>query len=63
LAATFIAFDSETFAYDEQSAGSEGRRLEIAFDGDRASVNRIDIDAYCGVGAQLVGDYHQRAPD
>ena len=62
LVAQFIAFDAETFAYGEQSASADRRQLEIVFEDGRAVLKRIDIDAYCGVGARLVGTYQQDAP-
>jgi hypothetical protein len=60
LAAAFTAIETDTFYYSERQARAEGRKLEVVFGPQGASIVRADTLGYCGLGATFEGEYRRK---
>jgi len=60
LNAVFSAIETDTFSYSEREARTEGRKLEVVFGSQGASVVHADTLGYCGLGATFEGEYRRK---
>lgn len=59
LVATFAKTETDTFSYSSSRAEVERRMLKIEFTNDEATVTRADVQGYCGLDTDFLGQYRR----
>jgi len=61
LLADFSEIETDTISYSKEDAKSEGRKVQILFGLKDAKVVKADTFGYCGLGANLLGQYTRKS--